>query len=259
MPAITVDDTLVLPRAPRPDPTTSRARPVAKVVQAHAGTEGAGVPIRRAFPGQLAMSEADPFLLLDHAGPTMNGPGETKGASVASPPRLRDRDLHARRRDQPSRHDRRRRGHRRRRDAVDDRRRRHPARRAPHRAPLQDGWPLPRRAAVGQPAALTEDDHAPLPVHRPRFVAAPHFARRRRADPAHRRRRRRLRRPRRNAHPDHLRARDPGSGRPARSCRGAPSSAPSSTSSPAAAASAPKTGRCRMASSPCSAPVITSS
>jgi redox-sensitive bicupin YhaK (pirin superfamily) len=27
------------------------------------------------------MSEADPFLLLDHAGPTMNGPGETKGAS----------------------------------------------------------------------------------------------------------------------------------------------------------------------------------
>ncbi|HET9547189.1 MAG TPA: pirin family protein [Desertimonas sp.] len=81
MPAITVDNTLVLPRAPRPDPTTSRARPVARVVQAHAGTEGAGVLIRRVFPGQLAISEADPFLLLDHAGPTMNGPGETKGAS----------------------------------------------------------------------------------------------------------------------------------------------------------------------------------
>ena len=27
------------------------------------------------------MGEADPFLLLDHAGPTMNGPGETKGTS----------------------------------------------------------------------------------------------------------------------------------------------------------------------------------
>ena len=81
MPAITVDDTLVLPRIPRPDPTESRARPVTKVVQAHAGTEGAGIPIRRAFPGQLAMSEVDPFLLLDHAGPTMNGPSETKGAS----------------------------------------------------------------------------------------------------------------------------------------------------------------------------------
>jgi len=80
MPAITVEDTLVLPRVPRPDPTISRARAVAKVVGSHAGTEGAGVPIRRVFPGGLAMSEADPFLLLDHAGPTLNGPGEAKGA-----------------------------------------------------------------------------------------------------------------------------------------------------------------------------------
>jgi quercetin 2,3-dioxygenase len=80
MPAITVEDTLVLPRVPRPDRSTSRARPVAKVVGSHAGTEGAGVPIRRVFPGGLAMSEADPFLLLDHAGPTLNGPGEAKGA-----------------------------------------------------------------------------------------------------------------------------------------------------------------------------------
>ena len=31
MPAITVDDTLVLPRIPRPDPAISRARPVARV------------------------------------------------------------------------------------------------------------------------------------------------------------------------------------------------------------------------------------
>jgi redox-sensitive bicupin YhaK (pirin superfamily) len=81
MPAITVDNTLVLPRIRRPDLTTSSPRPVARIIQAHAGTEGAGVPIRRVFPGQLAMSEADPFLLLDHAGPTMNGPGDTKGAS----------------------------------------------------------------------------------------------------------------------------------------------------------------------------------
>jgi redox-sensitive bicupin YhaK (pirin superfamily) len=80
MPAITVEDTLVLPRVPGPDPSTSRARPVAKVVGSHAGTEGAGVPIRRVFPGGLAMPEADPFLLLDHAGPTLNGPGEAKGA-----------------------------------------------------------------------------------------------------------------------------------------------------------------------------------
>jgi hypothetical protein len=38
MPAITVDDTLVLPRIPRPDPSRSRARPVAKVVTAHEAT-----------------------------------------------------------------------------------------------------------------------------------------------------------------------------------------------------------------------------
>ena len=80
MPAITVDDTLVLPRIPRPDLTTSRPRPVGKIVHAQSGTEGGGIPIRRAFPGQLSMEEADPFLLLDHAGPTMNRPGESKGA-----------------------------------------------------------------------------------------------------------------------------------------------------------------------------------
>ena len=67
MPAITVEDTLVLPRIPRPDPITSRPRPVAKVLTAHRQTEGAGFVIRRPFPGELSMAEADPFLLLDHA------------------------------------------------------------------------------------------------------------------------------------------------------------------------------------------------
>ncbi len=80
MPAITVDDTLALPRLPVPDPHRSRARPVTKVVAAHTSTEGAGIPIRRPFPGSLSMAEADPFLLLDHAGPTVNGAGEAKGA-----------------------------------------------------------------------------------------------------------------------------------------------------------------------------------
>ena len=80
MPAITVDDTLVLPRIPRPDPVTSRARPITKVVTAHRATEGAGITIRRPFPGELSMAEADPFLLLDHIGPQINGPGESKGA-----------------------------------------------------------------------------------------------------------------------------------------------------------------------------------
>jgi hypothetical protein len=80
MPAITVDDTLVLPRIARPDPATSRARPVAKIVTAHSQTEGAGFTISRPFPGVLSMADADPFLLLDHLGPQVNAPNEAKGA-----------------------------------------------------------------------------------------------------------------------------------------------------------------------------------
>jgi hypothetical protein len=49
-------------------------------VTAHSQVEGAGFRVRRPFPGGLSMAEADPFLLLDHAGPTVNGPGEAKGA-----------------------------------------------------------------------------------------------------------------------------------------------------------------------------------
>jgi quercetin 2,3-dioxygenase len=80
MPAITVDDTLVLPRIPRPDPTTSTPRPVTEVITAPRQVEGAGFSVRRPFPGGLSFTESDPFLLLDHAGPQVNGPGEAKGA-----------------------------------------------------------------------------------------------------------------------------------------------------------------------------------
>ncbi|TML92754.1 MAG: pirin family protein [Actinobacteria bacterium] len=80
MPAITVEDTLVLPRVPRPDPAASTPRPVARVVTAPRQTEGAGFTVRRPFPGGLSMAEADPFLLLDHLGPQVNGPDEAKGA-----------------------------------------------------------------------------------------------------------------------------------------------------------------------------------
>ncbi len=79
MPAITVPDTLVLPRLPRPDPT-SKARSVAKVVTSRREAEGAGFVVARPFPGELSLAEADPFLLLDHVGPLVNGPGEAKGA-----------------------------------------------------------------------------------------------------------------------------------------------------------------------------------
>lgn len=80
MPAITVDNLLVLPRIPRADPGTSVARPVGRVVTSHRQLEGAGIEISRPFPGGLTMAEADPFLLLDHVGPTVNAPEETTGA-----------------------------------------------------------------------------------------------------------------------------------------------------------------------------------
>jgi quercetin 2,3-dioxygenase len=80
VPAITVDNTLVLPRVPRPDPAASRPRSVAQVITAHRQVEGGGFTVRRPFPGGLSLAESDPFLLLDHVGPQYNAPEETMGA-----------------------------------------------------------------------------------------------------------------------------------------------------------------------------------
>jgi redox-sensitive bicupin YhaK (pirin superfamily) len=80
MPAITVENTLVLPRIPRPDSAISRARPVSEVVTAHRAVEGGGFSVRRPFPGVLSMAKADPFLLLDQLGPQVNAPEEAAGA-----------------------------------------------------------------------------------------------------------------------------------------------------------------------------------
>src|ERR1700704_2156148 len=80
MPAVTVDNPLVLPRIPRPDPGTSTPRPVARVITSHHQLEGAGFEIRRPFPGAMSLAEADPFLLLDHMGPQVNAPEEASGA-----------------------------------------------------------------------------------------------------------------------------------------------------------------------------------
>ncbi len=79
MPAVTVDDLLVLPRLVPADPT-AEARPAERVVRAHHAIEGAGFEVWRPFPGPLAMSGADPFLLLDQGGPTDWAPREAKGA-----------------------------------------------------------------------------------------------------------------------------------------------------------------------------------
>jgi len=78
MPAVTVENPLVLPRLNRPDPNT--ARPVDATVAAQRTIEGAGFEVWRPFPGAIDQYRTDPFLLLDQLGPTVNAPGEAKGA-----------------------------------------------------------------------------------------------------------------------------------------------------------------------------------
>jgi len=79
MPAITVENTLVLPRVIAIDPTMSTERQVIKIAAGRLGTEGAGFPVYRGFAG-LTFEEIDPFLMLDQLGPVLNAPHQTKGA-----------------------------------------------------------------------------------------------------------------------------------------------------------------------------------
>ncbi|MBH0777032.1 pirin family protein [Nocardia bovistercoris] len=78
MPAVTVSDTTILPRLPRPARTEAE-RPVTKVVTAHRQLEGAGFEVRRPFPS-ADLRSADPFILLDQMGPVAYEPHEAKGA-----------------------------------------------------------------------------------------------------------------------------------------------------------------------------------
>jgi redox-sensitive bicupin YhaK (pirin superfamily) len=78
MPAVTVENPLVLPRIARPDP--SENRPVDRVIAAHHAVEGAGFEVWRPFPGGVDLHLTDPFLLLDQLGPVEYAPGEAKGA-----------------------------------------------------------------------------------------------------------------------------------------------------------------------------------
>jgi redox-sensitive bicupin YhaK (pirin superfamily) len=80
MPAITVDDVLVLPRLPQPDPATTTYRPVHRLTTAPSGYEGEGFPVRRAFAG-VPTNELDPFIHLDQMGEVDYAPGEPKGTS----------------------------------------------------------------------------------------------------------------------------------------------------------------------------------
>jgi redox-sensitive bicupin YhaK (pirin superfamily) len=79
MPAITVDNPLVLPRLD-PPAADLRPRPVDKVVSAHHAVEGAGFEVWRPFPGGVDAHVADPFFLLDQLGPVEYAPNEPVGA-----------------------------------------------------------------------------------------------------------------------------------------------------------------------------------
>jgi hypothetical protein len=80
MPAVTVDDLLVLPRVPRPDATTALERPVVSVTAAPSGFEGEGFPVRRAFAG-VSVAALDPFVHMDQMGEVDYAPGEPKGTA----------------------------------------------------------------------------------------------------------------------------------------------------------------------------------
>ncbi len=76
MPAVSVENLLVLPRVSDPGPVAER--PVLKVTTAPSGYEGEGFPVRRAFAG-VDMNELDPFVHMDQMGEVEYAPGEPKG------------------------------------------------------------------------------------------------------------------------------------------------------------------------------------
>jgi quercetin 2,3-dioxygenase len=78
MPAVTVDDILVLPRVSEPDAATAADRRVLSVTTAPSGFEGEGFPVRRAFAG-VDLSQLDPFIHMDQMGEVDYAPGEPKG------------------------------------------------------------------------------------------------------------------------------------------------------------------------------------
>ncbi len=78
MPAVTVDDILLLPRIEAPDAAVAKDRPVLGVSTAPRGFEGEGFPVRRAFAG-VDLKALDPFIHMDQMGEVDYAPGEPKG------------------------------------------------------------------------------------------------------------------------------------------------------------------------------------
>ncbi|WP_407559927.1 pirin family protein [Streptomyces sp. 184] len=79
MPAVSVDNPLLLPRV-SPPPAATADRAVRAVSTAPAGFEGEGFPVRRAFAG-IDTARLDPFIMMDQMGEVEYAPGEPKGTA----------------------------------------------------------------------------------------------------------------------------------------------------------------------------------
>ena len=77
MPAVTVDNVMLLPRIPEADPG-HLDRAVVSLTTAPTGFEGEGFPVRRAFAG-VDLKALDPFIHMDQMGEVEYAPGEPKG------------------------------------------------------------------------------------------------------------------------------------------------------------------------------------
>ena len=80
MPAVTVEDILLLPRIAEPDQAVAQDRPVLAVTTAPSAFEGEGFPVRRAFAG-VDLRALDPFIHMDQMGEVDYAPGEPKGTA----------------------------------------------------------------------------------------------------------------------------------------------------------------------------------
>ncbi|MET9296499.1 pirin family protein [Streptomyces sp. NPDC003077] len=76
MPAVTVENPLILPRVSAP--VGARPRPARAVSTAPSGFEGEGFPVRRAFAG-IDYRHLDPFIMMDQMGEVDYEAGEPKG------------------------------------------------------------------------------------------------------------------------------------------------------------------------------------
>jgi redox-sensitive bicupin YhaK (pirin superfamily) len=77
VPAVTVDNILVLPRVSEP-PDDAVDRTVRSITTAPQGVEGEGFPVRRAFAG-IPTDQVDPFIMMDQMGEVEWRAGEAKG------------------------------------------------------------------------------------------------------------------------------------------------------------------------------------